>query len=114
MKRTAAVTFTLLLALSLPACRTSEATRLREVIAGVDGADVIGEFAFGTSTKSPFGSPSEKGRLGTVHFALGDNHNAYPGGKNVSTLHLDGVVLDATMQILDNGQHILRDGKWAL
>ena len=43
----------------------------------------IGEFAFGTSEKSPSGSPSEKGRIGTVHFALGDNHNAYPGGQNV-------------------------------
>jgi leucyl aminopeptidase (aminopeptidase T) len=92
----------------------AEADRLREVIKGVSGADVIGEFAFGTSTKSPFGSPSEKGRLGTVHFALGDNHNAYPGGKNVSSLHLDGVILDATMQIVDNGRFILRNGQWVL
>jgi leucyl aminopeptidase (aminopeptidase T) len=91
-----------------------EARRLREVTAGVAGADVIGEFAFGTSTKSPFGSPSEKGRLGTVHFAMGDNHNAYPGGKNVSILHLDGVCLDATLQILDNGRYILKDGQWVL
>ncbi len=91
-----------------------EARRLREVIAGVDGADVIGEFAFGTSERSPFGSPSEKGRLGTVHFALGDNHNAYPGGQNVSVLHLDGVVLNATLQVVDDGRYILRDGEWAL
>ena len=92
----------------------SEADRLREVIAGVEGADVIGEFAFGTSERSPFGSPSEKGRLGTVHFALGDNHNAYPGGQNVSSLHLDGVVLDASLQIVDDGTWILRDGEWVL
>ena len=92
----------------------SEADRLREVTAGVDGADVIGEFAFGTSERSPFGSPSEKGRLGTVHFALGDNHNAYPGGQNVSSLHLDGVVLDASLQIVDDGTWILRDGEWVL
>jgi leucyl aminopeptidase (aminopeptidase T) len=92
----------------------SEAQRLREVIRGVENADVIGEFAFGTSTKSPFGSPSEKGRLGTVHFALGDNHNAYPGGKNVCPLHLDGVCLNATLQILDTGAYILKDGRWAL
>ena len=91
-----------------------EADRLREVISGVPGADVIGEFAFGTSERSPFGSPSEKGRLGTVHFALGDNHNAYPGGQNVSTLHLDGVVLNASLQIIDDGTWILRDGRWAL
>ena len=92
----------------------AEADRLREVIDGVDGADVIGEFAFGTSERSPFGSPSEKGRLGTVHFALGDNHNAYPGGQNVSILHLDGVILDASLQIVDDGTWILKDGQWAL
>lgn len=92
----------------------AEAERLRRVLEGVENADIIGEFAFGTSTQSPCGSPSEKGRLGTVHFALGDNHNAYPGGRNVSVLHLDGVVLNATMQILDTGQYILRDGQWVL
>jgi leucyl aminopeptidase (aminopeptidase T) len=92
----------------------AEAKRLEEAIDGVDGADVVGEFAFGTSEKAPFGSPSEKGRLGTAHFALGDNHNAYPGGKNVSALHLDGVVLNASMQIADDGTWILREGEWAL
>jgi leucyl aminopeptidase (aminopeptidase T) len=91
-----------------------EANRLRQAIAGVDNADVVGEFAFGTSEKAPFGSPSEKGRLGTVHLALGDNHNAYPGGQNVCSLHLDGVFLEATMQIVDNGQYILKDGHWVL
>jgi leucyl aminopeptidase (aminopeptidase T) len=84
------------------------------VIAGVDGATVIGEFAFGTSEKSPTGSPSEKGLLGTVHFALGDNHNAYPGGQNVSVLHLDGNCLNASLQIEDTGKYIVKDGKWAL
>ncbi|MFQ5409148.1 MAG: aminopeptidase [Anaerolineales bacterium] len=92
----------------------TEAERLRQVLAGVDGADVIGEFAFGTSEKSPWGSPSEKGRLGTVHFALGDNHNAYPGGQNVSILHLDGVCLNATLQIVESGQYIVKDGQWVL
>ncbi len=91
-----------------------EAGRLMEVIDGVDGATVIGEFAFGTSEKSPFGSPSEKGRLGTVHFALGDNHNAYPGGQNVSKLHLDGVCLNASLEIVETGQFIVKDGQWVL
>jgi leucyl aminopeptidase (aminopeptidase T) len=92
----------------------SEAERLRAAIAGVENADVIGEFAFGTSDKAPYGTPSEKGRVGTVHLALGDNHNAYPGGQNVSSLHLDGVFLNATMWIEDDGMYILRDGEWAL
>ncbi len=92
----------------------AEAERLRQAIEGVENADVIGEFAFGTSDKAPFGTPSEKGRVGTVHLALGDNHNAYPGGRNVCALHLDGVFLNATMQILDDGTYILEDGEWAL
>lgn len=91
-----------------------DARRLRKAIEGVPNADVIGEFAFGTSKKAPLGSPSEKGRLGNVHFALGDNHSAYPGGQNVSSLHLDGVVREATMQIVDDGRYIFRDGRWAL
>jgi len=91
-----------------------DAQRLKDTIKGVPGANVIGEFAFGTSEKSPFASPSEKGLLGTVHFALGDNHNAYPGGKNISSLHLDGVIYKATMQVLDTGQFILKDGEWVL
>jgi aminopeptidase len=91
-----------------------DARRLREVLEGVENATVIGEFAFGVSEVAPFGTPSEKGRVGTVHLALGDNHNAYPGGQNVCSLHLDGVMLDASMQIVDNGRWILRDGEWVL
>jgi aminopeptidase len=91
-----------------------EAARLREAIDGVENATVIGEFAFGTSEKAPFGTPSEKGRIGTVHLALGDNHNAYPGGQNHCVLHLDGVFLNATLQIVDDGTYILKDGEWAL
>jgi aminopeptidase len=91
-----------------------EAEKLRRAIEGVENAAVIGEFAFGTSEKAPFGTPSEKGRIGTVHLALGDNHNAYPGGQNHCSLHLDGVFLNATLQIVDDGTYILRDGEWAL
>ncbi len=91
-----------------------DAERLRDTVRDVPGADVVGEFAFGTSDRAPLGSPSEKGRKGTVHFALGDNKNAYPGGQNVSRLHLDGIVLDATMQVVDTGEYILKDGRWQL
>lgn len=91
-----------------------DAARLRDVIDGVENADVAGEFAFGVSEVAPFGTPSEKGRVGTVHFALGDNHLAYPGGQNVSRLHLDGVILEATLQIVDDGTYIVKEGEWAL
>jgi leucyl aminopeptidase (aminopeptidase T) len=89
-----------------------DARRLAKVIEGVPNVDVVAEFAFGTSDKSPLGSPSEKGRIGNVHFALGDNKNAYPGGQNSSPLHLDGVIRNATLEILDTGGYIFRDGKW--
>jgi leucyl aminopeptidase (aminopeptidase T) len=91
-----------------------DAKRLAKVVAGVPNVDVIGEFAFGTSHKAPLGSPSEKGRIGNVHFAMGDNKNAYPGGQNVCRLHLDGVVRNATLQVLDTGAYIFKDGHWAL
>jgi len=91
-----------------------EAEKLRKAIEGVENVDVIGEFAFGTSDKAPFGTPSEKGRVGTVHLALGDNHNAYPGGQNVCSLHLDGVFLNGTLQIVDDGTYIVKDGEWVL
>lgn len=89
-----------------------DAKRLARVIEGVPNIDVVAEFAFGTSDKSPLGSPSEKGRIGNVHFALGDNKNAYPGGQNSSPLHLDGVIRNATLEIIDTGGFIFRDGKW--
>ena len=90
-----------------------DAQELKRVIEGVENVDVVAEFAFGTSDKSPLGSPSEKGRIGNVHFALGDNRNAYPGGQNSSPLHLDGVLRSATLEIIQGGSgYIFRDGKW--
>lgn len=89
-----------------------EARRLRDIVADVPGADVVGEFAFGTSDFAPIGSPSEKGRKGTVHFALGDNQNCYPGGQNTSRLHLDGVMHNATIKRKDNGDYIIKEGVW--
>jgi leucyl aminopeptidase (aminopeptidase T) len=91
-----------------------DARELARVIKGVPNVEVVAEFAFGTSDKSPLGSPSEKGRIGNVHFALGDNRNAYPGGQNSSPLHLDGVLRDATLEIVEGGTggYIFRDGKW--
>ena len=91
-----------------------EAARLRQVISGVPGTETIGEFAFGTSDFAPLGSPSEKGRKGTSHFALGDNQNCYPGGQNKSSLHLDGVCHNVSIEILDTGEYLVKDGVWQL
>lgn len=87
-----------------------EAARLKKVIAEADAnAGIIGEFAIGTSEKEVVGSPSEKGLLGTVHFALGDNWHCYPGGQNISSLHLDGSVRNVTIEV--DGKTIKKDGK---
>ena len=91
-----------------------DARRLRDVISGVPGTEVVAEFAFGVSDVAPIGSPSEKGRKGTAHFALGDNQNCYPGGQNKSPLHLDGVVHNVTIQIVDTGEYIVKEGVWQL
>jgi leucyl aminopeptidase (aminopeptidase T) len=92
----------------------AEAERLRTVVAGSDeNANVVAEFAMGTSTKSPRGSASEKGLLGTVHFALGDNSHCYPGGCSHSSLHLDGNLLNVTVETGD-GRILIRDGKFAI
>lgn len=88
----------------------AEAERLRAVVAGSDAnANVVAEFAMGTSTKSPRGSASEKGLLGTVHFALGDNSHCYPGGCSHSSLHLDGNLLNVTVETED-GRVLITNG----
>ena len=49
-----------------------------------------------------------------MHFALGDNQNCYPGGQNRSVLHLDGVCHNVSLQILDTGEYLVKDGVWQL
>lgn len=73
-----------------------------------ENANTVAEFAIGTSEKEKFGSPSEKGMLGTVHFGLGDNAHCYPGGQSHSRTHLDGTSRDVT--IIVDGKTIMKDG----
>ena len=87
-----------------------EADRLRDIVRSSDeNGTVVAEFAIGTSHKEKFGSPSEKGMMGTVHFALGDNFHCYPGGQCLSKLHLDGSVRNVTIEV--DGKMIMKDGK---
>lgn len=87
-----------------------EAERLRSVVAGSDeSANVVAEFAMGTSTKSPSGSASEKGLLGTIHFALGDNSHCYPGGQSHSALHLDGCLRNISLEA--EGRTLIKHGE---
>lgn len=61
-----------------------EAEKLKQVIDGVPGSTVIGEFAFGTSEKSPTGSPSEKGLLGHRPLRAGRQSQRLPRGSRTS------------------------------
>jgi len=82
-----------------------EAEKLQKLIANADeNANVLAEFGLGTNHKAPQDRDLEKARLGTVHFALGDNL-PYPGGKNHSNVHLDVIVRDARIEV--DGQLII-------
>lgn len=88
-----------------------EADRLREIIEkGDKGANVVAEFALGTGHKEISGTLQEKGRLGTMHIALGDNSRAYPGGQNVSGSHIDSLMRNPTVEV--DGKSIVKDGTW--
>jgi leucyl aminopeptidase (aminopeptidase T) len=89
-----------------------EAEALKKTIAGVKNVEIIGEIGVGISDKPPFGGPSEKGKLGTAHFALGDNCHAYPGGQNDCRLHLDGSVRNCTFRVDD--KVVVENGEWKL
>ena len=85
------------------------AGKLSKVVADAEeNANTIAEFAIGTSHKEKFGSPSEKGMLGTVHFALGDNAHCYPGGQSWCSVHLDGSIRNVTIEVDD--RLIMKDG----
>lgn len=86
-----------------------EADVIRKLFAEVPDADRIGEFAFGTSERS---DPDTTASLGTAHFAFGDN--IMYGGRTASAMHQNGVVLNASIQILDNEAWILKEGQWQL
>ena len=84
-----------------------DADDFRRVVRTDEGAPVIGELGVGGSHKAMFGTESEKGRLGTVHFGLGDNR-VYPGGRNTSQVHVDGTVRRITLQV--DGRTIIEKG----
>jgi leucyl aminopeptidase (aminopeptidase T) len=88
-----------------------EATKLRNILEkGDKGANVIAEFSFGTGHKEITGTLQEKGRLGTIHIALGDNSRAYPGGQNVSSSHIDSLMRGPTVEF--DGKLLIKDGNW--
>ena len=86
----------------------NEAEQLKKLLGGDENAFQIAEFAIGTNPKSRMkGNMAEDKILrGCVHVAVGDNHTI--GGKIVSKVHLDGVILNPTVEI--DGQIIVNKG----
>jgi len=85
-----------------------QAGELKELLEGDENAFQIAEFAIGTNPKSRMkGNMAEDKILrGCVHVALGDNHTI--GGKIKSKVHLDGVILNPTVEI--DGKVIVNKG----
>lgn len=82
---------------------------LKKMLSGFDSSVYqLAELGIGTNLKAKLtGNVTEDEKiLGTVHIALGDNTSF--GGKNVSSLHLDGIILKPTLKL--DGQFILEDG----
>ncbi len=86
-----------------------EVHKLKRLLAGDKNALQIAEFAIGTNPKSRMkGNMAEDKILrGCVHVAIGDNHTI--GGKLESQIHLDGVILNPTVELDD--RFIVRKGK---
>lgn len=86
-----------------------DAQRLLSLIDGVEGARNIGELGIGLNSAARVTDEitETKKRLGTAHFALGDNAGGY-GGVVECDLHLDGMVMDATVAI--DGEIVVTDG----
>jgi leucyl aminopeptidase (aminopeptidase T) len=87
-----------------------EADRLRALIDSIPNASNIAELGIGLNPYARLtGDVTEaKKRLGTAHVALGDNAAGY-GGSVSSPLHLDGLILDATIMV--DGEIVVDRGK---
>jgi leucyl aminopeptidase (aminopeptidase T) len=88
----------------------AEARALEAHIDGVENARNIAELGIGLNPKARLrGEITEvKKRLGTAHMALGDSAAGY-GGAVVSEVHLDGMILDAHIEL--DGEVIVEGGK---
>lgn len=90
----------------------SKAKELEEILEsrGDENSRSIGEFAVGTNPCARItGNPSEdKKRIGSAHFALGDNKSL--GGAISSRIHLDGVITRPSVRL--DGKLFIQDGKF--
>lgn len=92
----------------------AEAEKLRRFLDanGDENSFNLAEFAFGTNPSARLTADSQesKRKLGTIHFAIGDNRTL--GGHTYSKTHLDGLLLEPSVWI--DGMMVLDNGKFAL
>ena len=90
-----------------------EAARLRALVDGVPGATNVAELGIGLNGAARISDEitESKKKLGTAHFALGDNAGGY-GGVVECPLHLDGMLFDVTIAL--DGDEVVRDGELLL
>jgi leucyl aminopeptidase (aminopeptidase T) len=88
----------------------SDAARLRALIDGVPWARNIAELGIGLNPAARLSDDitESKKRVGTAHFALGDNAGGY-GGVVESPVHIDGMLLDVTISI--DGEVVVQDDR---
>lgn len=89
----------------------AEARKLSALLERSDeNAGHLAEFAIGTNHAALLDEnlKEAKRRLGTVHFAIGDNASTLDGTL-ASDLHLDGVITSPTVVV--DGETVLRDGE---
>jgi leucyl aminopeptidase (aminopeptidase T) len=86
-----------------------DAARLQEHVDGVENARNVGEIGIGMNPAARLNADitESKKKLGTAHVAMGDSAGEY-GGTVVSDVHLDGMVLDATVEL--DGEVVVERG----
>jgi aminopeptidase len=89
--------------------RSAETARTAIADAGA-GADVVAELGIGTNERARItGSViTDEKVLGTAHVAFGDNASPSYGGDNHATIHVDGIMADATIEA--DGVVVMRSG----
>ena len=88
----------------------ASAEALRRHVEDVEHAENIGEIGIGMNPRARLTADitESKKRLGTAHVAMGDSAGEY-GGTVVSDVHLDGMVLDATIEV--DGRVLISQGE---
>lgn len=89
-----------------------EAEKLKKLLSGVQGSDIIAEFGIGTNPVAKLRGNliTDEKVLGTAHIAVGDNKRIPIGGINECELHIDGIFFAPTVSI--DGKDMMRDGKF--